>query len=518
MRAWLHTPLRRFSSTRRMLLRTLDGTPQLTPQASAEAEAETGQSRRQRGQSLVELAFITPILALLVAGIMEVGWYANNVLILMEVTRVGARSGTILAGEFSPLAWNQQATLTEPALQADCAARNVNEADCISEDPGLRDTIARFRDCDNLEPGFYNFIACNMIRSMEPLNIKRGDKVLVDRAGNEIRRIPYPDDIVISVFALQHINNENPDDVQTEIEANYNAYYAAPDTEDGIFAFQRAQRLEQAYRQTYWLDENLGRHVTDLGYTTITIGDRYPDGHQVVVVGRYPTNANECNIISDPGDVESFLVELPSYEDYTTTPTDDPTDAPSYDVTVDKWDPFDYITNVPNPPAQDTPLAGSRTTQAFIELDGYDIVTSPQDGEYQRGFSWTGQNCARRAPNSRETCLCTGSEWDVIRLEQVMNINEFIRGRVEFGTTELNNLNEQRSYLPSQGLVLVEMFWMHDLLLNFPLLAPVINAFSTVAGEGDPENIQISTWAAFPVPLVEPNIVYDLPLEEWGEP
>jgi hypothetical protein len=47
--------------------------------------------------------------------------------------------------------------------------------------------------------------------------------------------------------------------------------------------------------------------------------------------------------------------------------------------------------------------------------------------------------------------------------------------------------------------VLVEMFWQHEMLLQFPVFNPVVAAF------GGDETPQISVWAAFPMPSVEPN-------------
>jgi len=46
---------------------------------------------KQRGQSLVELAFIFPILLLMLAGLVEVGYYANNYLTVLDASREGAR-------------------------------------------------------------------------------------------------------------------------------------------------------------------------------------------------------------------------------------------------------------------------------------------------------------------------------------------------------------------------------------------------------------------------------------------
>jgi hypothetical protein len=47
--------------------------------------------RKERGQSMVEMALALPILLLLLAGAVEVGWYYNTYLTLVDATREGAR-------------------------------------------------------------------------------------------------------------------------------------------------------------------------------------------------------------------------------------------------------------------------------------------------------------------------------------------------------------------------------------------------------------------------------------------
>jgi hypothetical protein len=48
-------------------------------------------SRRERGQSMVEMALTLPILLLIMAGTLEVGWYFNTYLTLVDATREAAR-------------------------------------------------------------------------------------------------------------------------------------------------------------------------------------------------------------------------------------------------------------------------------------------------------------------------------------------------------------------------------------------------------------------------------------------
>jgi Flp pilus assembly protein TadG len=53
------------------------------------------QRTRKRGSTLVEFAFIVPVLILLVLGIIEFGWMAKNRLQLANAVREGARSAAI---------------------------------------------------------------------------------------------------------------------------------------------------------------------------------------------------------------------------------------------------------------------------------------------------------------------------------------------------------------------------------------------------------------------------------------
>jgi hypothetical protein len=48
-------------------------------------------SKRERGQSMVEMALTLPILLLILAGTLEVGWYFNTYLTLVDATREAAR-------------------------------------------------------------------------------------------------------------------------------------------------------------------------------------------------------------------------------------------------------------------------------------------------------------------------------------------------------------------------------------------------------------------------------------------
>ena len=63
---------------------------------------------------------------------------------------------------------------------------------------------------------------------------------------------------------------------------------------------------------------------------------------------------------------------------------------------------------------------------------------------------------------------------------------------------------DERAFFEPQGMTLVEVFWEHDMLLNFGFFRPLKEAY----GDGD---IVIALWSAFPLPSAAPNILYQLP-------
>lgn len=354
----------------RKFLQILDGSP-------------VSHGRKQSGQSVIELAFMTPLLIMLIMGTVEIGWYANNYLTLQEVTRVGARRGAVLGGDMGPLAWPRGATIVPDSLNI----WGVPNPDFLM--------AVNFRQaCDTGNPnflGYYNIVVCTMLSSLDPLNIRQGNDV---------------DDIVVSAFSLQLINNANPNSLP-------------PDSPERAFTY------------------NL----------TPTRPELSP-GYQMVVVGRYPAEANECTVDANGNPI-------------------DPINLPR--------DPFDYIRN-----GFRDPHPGGNFQQPFIELEGIDTGM-----EFQRGFAWLGQHRV-----SDPGLSCWGSEFSVEDVERLMNMPRF-------GLS-----NPQRAQLPNQGLVLVEIFWEHALLLTFPLFSPVYEAIGS-------DTTTLSVWAAFPAPAVEPNIVFN---------
>jgi len=387
-------------SVPRKIFQILDGTPSVYGQYS-------------RGQSLVELALVTPLLIVLLMGLAEIGWFANNYLILLETTRVGARYGAVQTGDFAPDKWENETTSHDasllPNLQSDYVANAAGGP--------LTQNARQMRSCNNSEPNgtprFYNIIICKMFDAMSPLDFRGEYRVAISDPtdGNGV------DDIVVSAFSLLSIN---PTDTN----------------------------IPSAMRSTIAL-------VPSVPSTQ----------QQVLVVGRYPSNANECT-------------------------TDTATDK-------DTRDPFNYIsytgasnTDTTSPDSYRNYVVSSGNT-LWSELIGYD-----SGAEYQRGFALTGQHIIASTRALPAASRCYGSEWTISRVQNLINVTNY----------SMQN-QSQRSSLPNEGLILVEMFWQHTLLLRNPVFNPVFNILNDPSNPNGGGTI-ISVWAAFPLPTTEPRIKF----------
>lgn len=349
----------------RVIIEILDGTPAVY-------------GDRRRGQSVAELALVTPLLIILLMGLAEIGWFASNYITLLEVTRTGARYGTVQTGDFVPQKWNNSLSDVPPPLSD---PPPVPDPNALQRQARICGDVAAVQEVQ----GFFNLLACVMEQSLDPLTIRENGV----------------DDMVVSAIALQSVDYD-------EINALNSTW---------------ASKLD-----------------------LLPSGDVPQSYPQVLVVGRWPTNANECNI------------------DATGTPTQG------------DRDPFDYIKD----DFRDNQLVNGEVV--YYELEGYDSLDAGNP-EHQVGFTWTGQHEITGTGGN-----CIGSEWSSREIEDLVNGLGF-------------SLDEaQREMLPNQGIVLVEIFWQHELLLKNPVFNPVF----TILGD----NTTIYVWSVFPVPAVEPHIQY----------
>jgi hypothetical protein len=196
----------------------------------------------------------------------------------------------------------------------------------------------------------------------------------------------------------------------------------------------------------------------------------------MMVVGRYPTNANECDAVETAPGSNTFTASM------------DPRDPFDFNsnLRIDRW------TSVTGDPTVVYPFIWN---SSFSELyPGYD--DNQVDlllKEKQVGVSFIGQHRAvlTRPDGSQLQTLCLGSEWSIADVEQMLNLSGYVSTAGE------------RDLLAGTGLVLAEIYWQHEMLLKLPVFNPVYNMLSP---DGEPPTVYV--WAAFPLPSTAPNIVF----------
>jgi hypothetical protein len=161
-------------ATLRRIIAILDGTP-------------TG----ARGQSLVELTLTLPILLIMLLGLTEIGWYANNYLTLLDVVREAGRFGA----SRDPLEWPTGEELNYSRLDCEEISTIYDKLpfENNTNPKGPTDPVFKYRDRGERPVGYYDGVACSAVRNMAPLEFKDDE-----------------DDIVISVFQFFVLNRGTP--------------------------------------------------------------------------------------------------------------------------------------------------------------------------------------------------------------------------------------------------------------------------------------------------------------------
>ncbi len=149
--------------------------------------------RSRQGQSLVELVFTLPILALMFFGMVEIGWYANNYLILFDASREAGRYGAT----------------QDPIRQWDYGyADQLFRHDCCwgaaCSDPGSiyrnsRPEMADYYASEGIEKENFYFdgVACQVLFNLSPLEFKWDQDEVVVSVFSYVRPYnptDYPDD------------------------------------------------------------------------------------------------------------------------------------------------------------------------------------------------------------------------------------------------------------------------------------------------------------------------------------
>lgn len=156
-----------------------------------------GRTSRTRGQSLVELTLTMPILLLMLLGLVEIGWLANNYLTLLDATREAGRYGSVRDPNLWALGYETSYHLMDCDYNSPDNGNygsthwDKYQQELTTSYPGP--AIAGFTD--GIEtPGlqFYDGVACSAITNILPLPFK-----------------DQTDDVVVSVFSYAYFANDH---------------------------------------------------------------------------------------------------------------------------------------------------------------------------------------------------------------------------------------------------------------------------------------------------------------------
>ncbi|NDJ86107.1 MAG: pilus assembly protein [Chloroflexi bacterium] len=138
-----------FKGTVKTLIAVLDRTP--------------GQTR---GQSLVELTITLPIFMVMLLGLVEIGWLANNYLTLVDVSREAGRYGSVR----DPVEnWVPGNELTYQRMDCDDEQGSYNKYRGEFEPSYPGPTVAGFSDGVDGPLDFYDGVACAVVTNMLPM-------------------------------------------------------------------------------------------------------------------------------------------------------------------------------------------------------------------------------------------------------------------------------------------------------------------------------------------------------------
>jgi hypothetical protein len=210
--SYVHAIIRGLSLMRKplkMVLALLDGTP-------------TG----MRGQSLVELTITFPIFLIMLVGMAEVGWYANNYLIMTDVVRSAGRAGAL--GD--PNKWLANEERNHERMDCDYTVgvytrlQSDNPADFTTPKDNVPGAYFGSETDEFTGLGYYDNVACNAIANMAPLEFD-DDK----------------DDVIVSVFSYAVVDTAFPKPGTGQPNNGYYGCQFTPNQTDcdDIIIFQR---------------------------------------------------------------------------------------------------------------------------------------------------------------------------------------------------------------------------------------------------------------------------------------
>src|SRR5258707_2478164 len=427
-----------------------------------------GQPTGKRGQSMVEMALTRPLLILMILGFVEIGFFANDYLILLDAIRSASR----YAVNLDPTTWPYPEAHNVNRMDCDVDANAPAGSSIYSQYPGEKlydpsspdgpygqradpaaipagfpiangprgwqlmaghpSLPARSDFYKNTDAtyGFFDAVACQVIVSMAPLHLQDylDPTTHKDLASASDATLPMSkDDIVVSAISYEKMNYNT-------VGCTGSACAAGPTSHGG-----------------YW----------------------------VTVTGRWPIESRYCkNVGGDSRDPFDYL-----RSDYNSAwKNGNPGGAKNADGTSLDNQPGNVA---PVPKQWEGPVSGLdsnppvRDPGANPDWRILDASTSATDSQCVRGYMFTGNH------QNWDGSKCFGSEFTVQEIEKRLNLN--------YDATV--NLNQNT---PNGGMVIVEVFWQYHPLF----FGPLFQGFTHANKENDPV---MHVWSFYPLPSIEQN-------------
>lgn len=160
-----------------------------------------GTATASRGQSLAELTLTLPILLIMMLGLTEIGWYANNYMTLLDVVREAGRYGATK----DPTSWVNGEEHNYQRMDCEELATNYDKKAFENQTswPGPNLAAWGYQTSGERPVGYYDGVACSVISNMAPLEFN--DKT---------------DDVSVSIFSFVVLNRGTPN-AQVKVVGRY---------------------------------------------------------------------------------------------------------------------------------------------------------------------------------------------------------------------------------------------------------------------------------------------------------
>jgi hypothetical protein len=370
-----------------------------------------GQPSRVRGQGLVELALTTPLMILLILGVTEIGFLANNMLTLMDTVREASRRAVTL----DPRSWTPGAARWGERMDCDWATNKFSLT--LGNAPAAnRDSAGEWRGVNRL-PGY-----------------TKSGTVVIDSNTGATQELPdktsYDFFDAVACYAISILSplefNDDETSGQDDIIVSVVSYATMDYSATGPYG--SGNPIAPGY----------GPAISTARQTLVSSDPT--KAYEVTVTGRWPLENRFCT--STPAGTGEF-------DDYR--------------------DPFDYnrranlnyiITKVPQigaapaikvpPPAVSDNGTGANNENELYETDAvgvpfpYKSILNMSQSQQVRGYVFTGKY--------RMTNGCWGSRFTVKSVEDLLNL------QVSASNTTQVNL---RGKSANGAVVIVEMHWQY---------------------------------------------------------